>query len=76
MVRVKKQRSKGGIRPSARGSHKLLSIGESLVFPSISPIVVGGSTLGTMAGWRVDGEVHSVALDPVGLLWLNCLLCS
>ena len=46
------------------------------MFPSVSPMVVGGSTLGTMAGWRVDGEVHSVALDPVGLLWLYCLLCS
>ena len=42
--------NKEGIRPSARGSHKLVLTGGSLVCPSVSPMVGEGSTLGTMAG--------------------------
>ena len=50
-VRVNWHDNEEGIRPLVRGLHKLLLMGKSLIFSSVSPIVGVGSTLGMMAGW-------------------------
>ena len=51
MVGFPKYSHNCGIRLSTLGSHELLSIILSCVFPSVNQMVVRGSILGTMASW-------------------------